>query len=507
MTLSRSRFLAVSAGALPIVAGCTTGGPGIPNNALPANVTVPAIIVAPPALAPGTAQRDLRFGFAPTPATFPGYAPAGDAKALIVAGTPSPAAAPIPGALATGSYAPNERYVIKVPQAWNGNLIVAGTPSFRSEFANDAIWGDFALANGYAFASSNKGVGFNAIVESATATPSPSTYFPIPFDLFGLETAKNGFRFGALTQSPTPSIASWNVDFATLTVAAQNFLAANFGRSPNRTYAVGLSNGGAQVRSLLENYPSLVDGGVDWSGVFWSTQLNILTYLPKFLAAMPRYVASGYTDAASAAAIVAAGYPSDVLQAGNAAHPSLWFEYYAGQASFYSDLTAFAYGLLIDPQATSSTSPAGCTPNATNPVGLPGTCAATGLAVPANRAAYVPSAAATANIATFAHSGRIGKPLVSIAGGSDMFITAQNNAAPYLAAVNAAGKGSNYWQYIVTGGTHVDTFAPLGYGLQPQLPFAWAAFNQLVAIVEGGARPAGAGTAQTVSAPTQIRTS
>ncbi len=45
---------------------------------------------------------------------------------------------------------------------------------------------------------------------------------------------------------------------------------------------------------------------------------------------------------------------------------------------------------------------------------------------------------------------------------------------------------------------------PLGYGLQPQLPFAWAAFEQLVAIVERGARPAGAGTQRAVATPAEI---
>jgi hypothetical protein len=136
---------------------------------------------------------------------------------------------------------------------------------------------------------------------------------------------------------------------------------------------------------------------------------------------------------------------------------------------------------------------------------LPGTCDATGLALPANRAAYVPSAGAQRIIAGFAHTGAIGKPLVSIAGGSDMFITAHNNATPYLRAVNVAGRGSIYWQYIVAGGTHVDTFSPFGYGLQPQLPFAWAAFRQLVARVEGGFHPPGTGSAQPVATPAQIR--
>ncbi len=499
LSVSRKRFIGMTAAAMPALAAC--GGSGSAPAPRPLGSPIPAA----PALAAGAPVADLRFGLSPTPPVFPGYDPAGDAKALIVAGTPSPAPSGVPGTLATGSYATNERYVIKVPRAWNGKLIVAGTPALRSEFASDAIWGDFALAKGYAYASSNKGVQFNAIVETVTATPSPSTFYPIAFDVAALETLKFGFRFGALTQSPRPLIGGWNVDLATLTVAAQSFLETHFGKAPARTYAVGLSNGGAQVRSLLENYPSIVDGGVDWSGVYWSAALNILTYLPKFLAAMPAYVASGFSDSASAAAIVAAGFPADILQAGNAAHPSLWYEYYAGQPSFYADVTTFAYALLLDPQAVSSTAPAACTPNAANARMLPGSCAATGLAVPATRAGYAPSAACQANIAQFRHTGQITKPLVSIAGGSDMFITVANNATPYLDAVNAAGSGSIYWQYVVKGGTHVDTFSPFGYGLQPQLPFAWAAFDQLVAIVEGGFRPPGAARAQAVATPGQIR--
>jgi pimeloyl-ACP methyl ester carboxylesterase len=446
---------------------------------------------------------DLRWTYAPVPPTADGIDPAGDAKALIVPGTPSPAHAPIPGYQIVGSYAAGERYVLRIPDAWNGKLVVVGTPAFRSEYANDGIWSDFLLSLGYAYACSNKGVPYNAVVEPIAASPNPNLSFPIDFDLLGLETAKLSFRFGVLSPQKHP-IAGWNDDFAQLTQTAQAYLSAHF-KTPARTYAVGLSNGGAEVRSLLERHPELVDGGVDWSGVFWSPNLSILDYLPKFVAAMPAYVASGFTDASARAAIVAAGYPDD-LKTGSAAHPSLWFEYYAGQPSFYADLTIFSYALLIDPQATSAlASSSAFTPNPANPAQLPGACpTAAGLADPQARAAYVPSAAARSAIAAFAHSGNIGKPLISIAGAADMFVTAQNNAAPYLNAVNAAGKGSMYWQYLVTGGTHVDTFTTLGYALQPQLPFAWAAFNELVNVVEHGATPAGAGTQQTVSSPTQI---
>ncbi len=256
---------------------------------------------------------------------------------------------------------------MRVPDRWNGNLVVAGTPAFRSEYANDAIWGDYLLARGYAFASSNKGIPYNAIAEPLAASPAPDRIYPIPFDLAQLETKKLGYRLGALAPAKI-GIASWNDDFVALTVFAKTVLP----RRPARTYAVGLSNGGAQVRSLLERHPELVDGGVDWSGVFWSPQRSLLDYLPPFLRAMPSYVASAFTDQKSAGAIASAGFPDDRRQA--EPHPSLWFEYYAGQPSFYADLTLFAYALLIDPEASSALSADGCTPSEQNPVRLPGTC-------------------------------------------------------------------------------------------------------------------------------------
>jgi pimeloyl-ACP methyl ester carboxylesterase len=449
----------------------------------------------------GDDYADLRFGRVPLPAATPGYDPAEDAKALIVAGTPSPATLPIPGTQFLGSYGPGERFVLRVPANWNGRLVVAGTPAFRCEFASDAIWGDYVLARGYAYAASNKGIAFNAGVEKIAASDSPGRVYPVPFDLYSLESEKIAIRLGALTPAKT-SIAAWNDDFVTLTRVAQQHLVAHR-HMPSRTYAVGLSNGGAQVRSMLERHPELVDGGVDWSGVYWSPQRSPLDYLPAFLRAMPAYAGAAFGDAQAAAAIEAAGYPADRKQ-GVDAHPSLWFEYYAGQPSFYADLALFTFALMIDPDATSSIAADGCTPNAKDPARLPGSCAATGLGSPAARAAYVPSGRARNAIRGFEQTGRIGKPLVSIAGAADMFVTPANNATPYLTAVKQAGKSALYHQYLVAGGTHVDTFSAFGYGLTPQLPFAWAAFDQLVAIVENGYAAPGAGTQRAVGAPSDI---
>jgi hypothetical protein len=488
----RSHFVA-GASALGL-AGCSAGTAQVGPGPLPPWLTGPEHVA------------DLRFGVVSVPATANGYDPAGDAKALILPGTPTGATTPIPGVQILGSYATDERYVLRVPDAWNGKLVVIGTPAFRSEFANDGIWQDFLLAGGYATACSNKGIPYNAIAEVIAASPNPNISYPFDFEFAGLETLKFSYRLGSLYPNKKP-IAAWNDDFYQLTVFAKNYLTANR-YTPTKTYAVGTSNGGAQVRSLNEQHPEVIDGAVDWEGVYWTPALSILDYMPKFLKNMPAYVASGFTNAAAAAAIQAAGFPADIKSAA-AGHPSLWYEYYANQVSFYMDLTVFAYALLVDPLASSTLpSSAAFTPNPANPAGLPGTPSAgvSGLADPVARQNYTPSAAARAAIASFAHTGKIGKPMVSIAGAADMFVTAANNATPYLAAVNANGKGSMYWQYLITGGTHVDTFAnpTWGYGLQPQLNFGWAAFNQLVNIVEHGANPAGAGTQQTVSQPTQI---
>jgi hypothetical protein len=449
----------------------------------------------------GIAFPDLRWGRLPLPAPTPGYDPAADVQASIVPGTPSPAPYPIPGVQLIGSYAPNERFVLRVPTDWNGRLVVAGTPAFRSEFAGDAIWSDYVLMRGYAYASSNKGIAYNAGLEKIAATDAPGRVYPIPFDLHSLESEKLAIRLGALAPSAVP-IPSWNDDFVTLTKAAKQYLVAHR-HLPSHTYAVGFSNGGAQVRSLLERHPDLVDGGVDWSGVYWSPQHSLLDYLPAFLRAMPAYVASGFADPQAAAAIEAAGFPADRKQSVDG-HGSLWFEYFAGQPSFYADLSVFAYALLIDPEATSSVSADGCTPASKDPAITAGTCAASGLGAPAARAGYVPSHRAREAIRAFAHTGYIGRPLISIAGTADAFITPANNATPYLTAVKRAATGQLYYQYLVEGGTHLDAFSAFGYGLQPQLPFAWAAFDQLVAIAERGYQVAGAGTARTVKSPAEI---
>ncbi|MFY9780781.1 MAG: hypothetical protein WAJ85_09760 [Candidatus Baltobacteraceae bacterium] len=449
-----------------------------------------------------TKLADLRLGHAPLPPSAGGNDPAGDIAAVAPPGIPSPATEPVEGTMLLGSLGGAQRYVLKIPAAWNGKLAVCGTPATRSEYVNDGLFGDFLLARGYAYAASNKGIPYNAVLESAAATPDRTLAYPVPFDVMDLRKLGMVCRFGALWPEPVP-IASWQTDLAALVREAKARVEEVTGEPPSRTYALGVSVGGGQVRWLLENEPDLVDGGLEWAAVYWHPERNVLTCLPAFLRHMPDWVRSGFEDRDAHDAIVAAGFPPDRLQD----HPqfrSLWNDHYANIPPFYADATVFAYALMLDPQARSSFELPPAIPNPL--VDGPGFVSnASGLALPENRASYVLSDEGKKTIAGFAHTGRIGKPLVGIAGSADVFITPQCNFAGYLEAVRAAGRADRYWQYLVEGGTHVDRFVALGYGLQAQLPFAWAAFDRLVAIVEDGERPPGAGTVRAVSAPAELR--
>ena len=463
---------------------------------LAAGAAAPFSAMRADAASVGAHVADLRFGFAPVPDKRPGFNPAGDAKALLLPTTETPARVAVPGRIYTTD-ANGEMSVVRVPDAWNGSLIVAGTPATRSAYANDLIWGEFALARGYAFASGNKGVPYNAIVEPAATTPLSRAAYPVPFDAAGLASKGLVIRLGLLEPKPVP-IEDWNESYRRLVVHAKDVLQSNHA-APKYTYAVGLSNGGAQVRTLLERSPELVDGGVEWSSVYWSPEANFLDYFPPFLKLMPDYIASDYRDTSIVEKLVAFGFPRDVVQA-DPAHRSLYGEYYSNVPPYYSDLTVYAYALLIDPQAAAAFGPQPCAA-AANPR-LPGACTGTGLALPASRANYVLSPAGRANVRRFAHSGAIQKPLVSVAGTHDAFITPKNNALAYARAIAGAKKSALHQLFLVEGGTHVDTFAAFGYGLQAQAPFAWAAFDRLVATIANG-KPA-PHAPRTVRTPSEI---
>ena len=80
---------------------------------------------------------------------------------------PSPAKRPpitkvVPGVQINGRIASDPtgqaRFLLRLPDDWNGRLVVAGASGTRSEFNGDFAWSDFVVQKGYAYASQNKGV-------------------------------------------------------------------------------------------------------------------------------------------------------------------------------------------------------------------------------------------------------------------------------------------------------------------------------------------------------------
>ena len=50
------------------------------------------------------------------------------------------------------------RFLLRLPDDWNGKLVVAGASGTRSEFNGDFAWSDYVVQKGYAYASQNKGM-------------------------------------------------------------------------------------------------------------------------------------------------------------------------------------------------------------------------------------------------------------------------------------------------------------------------------------------------------------
>ncbi|HEY0798162.1 MAG TPA: hypothetical protein VGD50_03375, partial [Candidatus Baltobacteraceae bacterium] len=331
------------------------------------------------------------------------------------------------------------------------------------------------------------------------AVPGPA--YPIPFDADGLESKSLAMRFGVLTPKPI-GIASWNDDFRRLIGFAQLTLRSEFKTVPKRTYLVGVSNGGAQVRTALETLPDIVDGGLEYAAPYWKPEQNLLDMLPPFLTAMPSYIESGFRDPQSRRVIESAGFPPDVVTA-DPSHPSLWCEYYSNAAPYYNDLTLFVYALLIDPNASAAAVVQAPQPNSTDPRRLPGRVGGSGLVQPSARAEYLPSPQARDAIVAFTHTGALQRPLISLAGTKDMLIPPTFHADGYAQAVATSGSTALHRLYLIDGATHFDKLANSGYWLQPALPFMWAAFDKLVRTVEAGDTQ-DAGVRRVVTSPSDI---
>ncbi len=341
------------------------------------------------------------------------------------------------------------RFLLRIPDDWNGRLVVAGASGTRSEFNGDFAWSDYVVQKGYAYASQNKGI-YNFFL-STSADPLACRLNPASTVFVHFYDDDPGLPFTRW--------AGFMVQAAHL---ARSGLEGFHGHAPRHTYAVGTSNGGYQVRRAVETAPELFDGGVDWEGTFVDAAApNLLTDLPAGILNYPDYAASGF-DAGSTAAknIRAAGYPPDLV----AGTTSLWGLYYAQ----FWEVTQCQWQKRLDP--TYDTYGSG-----------------TGIY---NYVARLSVSDVGQQMAAFATTGRIRRPLVTVAGTMDGLLPIDHHARAYARKVAQARDDDDrapYRLYEVQNGNHIETFRLTFPRLELIEPHAQRAFDLLVDSVELGA--------------------
>jgi hypothetical protein len=329
----------------------------------------------------------------------------------------------------------DSQFVVRLPDHWNGKLVVSGAPGVRRQYANDFIISDWVLAHGYAFASTDKG-----------------------------NTGTSFYRDGS---SPGGSIREWNHRVTQLTRAAKQVVAQRYGDRPDRTYMFGISNGGYLTRWQLENHPQMYDGGLDWEGtLFRAAGPNLLTYLPAALKNFPDYKATG--DAAAHDAMIRAGFPKG--------SEFLWDYHYA----YYWDLTQRIYREELDPGYDGDLD-AGV-PFCRGGTGTPG-CDAD--YVYADRPKAVRDAVRSVQL-----TGRIGKPMITLHGTLDTLLPPKTDSDVYTRLIGRRGLDGRHRYYRIEDGNHVDgLYSTYPDRLRPMLPCARAAFTKLTRWVETGRKP------------------
>jgi hypothetical protein len=343
------------------------------------------------------------------------------------------------------------RILIRLPDNWNGRLVVGGAPGTRSEFADDFSWSDYVVQKGYAFVSQNKGT-LNFKSSDADDAEACRTNLPaLPFIHFYDDNAGMPFT-------------RWASFMAEATRLGREAVRMRYGRDARFTYAVGTSNGGYQVRRAIESYPELFDGGIDWEGTFVDPEApNLLSTLPPAVLNYPDYAKSGFNPNSIAAKnILAAGYPPDMTNSKDGKTNSLWTLH----DLVYWEATMCQWQKRLDP--TYDTYGAGLA----NYVYL-------------RRLSASPVAD---NLTAFATTGRIRRPLITVAGTMDTLLPIDANARAYARRVAAVARTDKnapaYRLYEVQNGNHIDSYKTTFPQLEFIQPHAQQAFDLLVGAVE-----------------------
>jgi hypothetical protein len=290
------------------------------------------------------------------------------------------------------------QFVLRLPDRWNGGLVVSGSPGTRRQYANDRAIADFVLSKGYAYAATDKG--------------------------------NTGLAFYHDGRRPGDAVVEWNQRVTQLTIAAKAVVAQRYHRLPSRTLMAGISNGGYLVRWQLENNPWLYDGGVDWEGTLWRADgPNLFTFLPEAMRHYPAYAAG---DEQAHRRMLAAGYaPGSEF---------LWPFHH----QVYWDLTQRTYREEFDPAFDGDLD-----------AGIPYCASGTpNCDTDYDYASRPPSVKAA--VARVSLTGRIGKPLITLQGTLDTLLPISRSGDVYAAMVRAQGRGGLHRYHRIENGNHTD---------------------------------------------------
>ena len=313
------------------------------------------------------------------------------------------------------------QFVLRLPDRWNGGLVVSGSPGTRRQYANDRSIADFVLSKGYAFAATDKG--------------------------------NTGVAFYHDGRRPGDAVVEWNNRVTQLTIAAKVVVAQRYGRLPARTLAAGISNGGYLVRWQLENNPWLFTGGVDWEGTLWRTEgPNLFTFLPTAMREYPAY-AAGSVEA-----------HQNMLAAGYAPGSEFLWPFHN---QVYWDLTQRTYREEFDPTFDGDLD-----------AGIP--YCASGTPTCDADYDYMSRPSAMRAVSRVALTGRIGKPLITLQGTLDTLLPISQSGDVYAEMVRAKGRAPLHRYHRVENGNHTDGLVDLYPDrLVPMAPHFQAAVTEL----------------------------
>jgi pimeloyl-ACP methyl ester carboxylesterase len=246
-----------------------------------------------------------------------------------------------------------------------------------------------------------------------------------------------------MPHTPENSVRVWSARLQALVELSIATAQRHYGKRPAKTYAVGLSNGGYVARRAAETRSGLIDGALDISGVLWrADEGNVLRELPAALRA-----AAGSWDRA---ALKAAGFPAEQPR---------WDPVISQYRDVYWEAVVHLFLGDLDPEYVGE---------------------AQDYDLDA-RPAFVREA-----IATFENSGDLQVPLISVAGGHDFLISCAGHALAYRDLVRGRGKDALHRLTLIEDATHIDTDRQSFPFIEPLMPHAHAAFEELVLWVEAG---------------------